>query len=459
ISNDGNTPLEWYANIEFPEALIIDIPPSSGDFPMGNYKTSIGMPPEDGVATVQSSAPIIDFMRGATAYGIVAGYEFFCSFDTDEPEVLNNIAAYTGPAFSNAGDFGVGDQSFVYELDNASNLRTIDLDTGVATVIGNPLPTGAETWSGMSTDPTTGTIYASTTDMYNSSLFTIDPETATSTLIGSIGFPSVVGIAVDGNGDMWGYCLVQDEFFSIDKETGLGTLVGSIGFDANYGQGMTWDVETDQLYMSAFNNAPFQAELRIVDRETGNTVMVGVLGATSHEHCQLGWMAIPGFGGPRWITVDPSSGTVAPGGDSLVAVYFDAIDQLPGTILTADIHFFSIPNVGNPIIPVTLTVDDIDVTGEPEILVTGLYDNFPNPFSLFTTIRFSLKEAAHVKLSVYNIRGQLVNRLIDEDMVAGADYQVKWDGTSNDKKLTNGIYFYKFETGNETFLKKTILMK
>nr|MBC8527624.1 carboxypeptidase regulatory-like domain-containing protein [Candidatus Cloacimonadota bacterium] len=362
VSNNGDGPLDWNASITSPEAQRVpQIPSSSGHFPMGNYKPSIDMPPEDGVATVESSAPIIDFMRGATAYGIEAANDFFCSFDVDEPEVLNNIASYTGTDFSNAGDFGIGDQSFVYELDNVNNLRTIDLETGAATVIGNPLPVGAETWTGMSTDPTTGTIYGCTTDIYNSSLFTIDPETATSTFIGSIGFPGVIDIAVDGNGDMWGYCLVQDEFFSIDKETGLGTLVGSIGFDANFGQGMTWDVETDQLYMCAFNNATFQPELRIVDRETGNTVMVGVLGATSPGGlCQLGWMAIPGFGGPQWITVDPTSGTVPAGDFEEVEVKIKWIEEIvEGTILNADINFSSDPDVGEETVPVTATFGGI----------------------------------------------------------------------------------------------------
>jgi len=44
-------------------------------------------------------------------------------------------------------------------------------------------------------------------------------------------------------------------------------------------------------------------------------------------------------------------------------------------------------------------------------------------------------------------------------MAAGIGYQLEWSGASNDKKLANGIYFYKLETGNKTFLKKMILMK
>ena len=162
---------------------------------------------------------------------------------------------------------------------------------------------------------------------------------------------------------------------------------------------------------------------------------------------------------PWWITLTHNSGIVAAGGDSTVTVYFNTIDHTIGDTLQATIDFVSTPDVGTTSIPVTITVGDIGVTGEPEILVTELYGNFPNPFSSSTVIKFSLKEATYVKLSVYNIRGQLVKRLIDQDMVAGADYQVKWDGTSKDKKFANGIYFYKLEISNKTFLKKMILMR
>ncbi len=163
---------------------------------------------------------------------------------------------------------------------------------------------------------------------------------------------------------------------------------------------------------------------------------------------------------PAWITLTHNSGRVEAGGDSTVTVYFNTIDHTIGEILQATIDFVSTPDVGITSIPVIVIVDSVvGVSGEPEVIVTELYGNFPNPFSSSTTIKFSLKEATCVKLSIYNIRGQLVNRLIDQDMVAGADYQVKWDGASNDKKLANGIYFYKLETGNKTFLKKMILMK
>ena len=88
-----------------------------------------------------------------------------------------------------------------------------------------------------------------------------------------------------------------------------------------------------------------------------------------------------------------------------------------------------------------------------------LYQNYPNPFSTSTTISFGLKEKSPVKLSVYNIKGELVEVLINEEMDAGNNHQIIWNGTSSNKNFANGIYFYKFEAGDKTFIKKMVLMQ
>jgi hypothetical protein len=88
----------------------------------------------------------------------------------------------------------------------------------------------------------------------------------------------------------------------------------------------------------------------------------------------------------------------------------------------------------------------------------ALSQNFPNPFSNSTTFKFALKDPAHVKLSVYNIKGQLVSRVVDGDMAPGF-YEIPWSPADGDHKLANGIYFYKLEAGDKTFVKKMILMR
>ncbi len=90
---------------------------------------------------------------------------------------------------------------------------------------------------------------------------------------------------------------------------------------------------------------------------------------------------------------------------------------------------------------------------------TKLKTNFPNPFSNSTTISFNLKEESHITLSVYNVKGELVETLIDAEMDAGNNHQIIWNGRSVDKNLANGIYFYKLSTNEKTFIKKMILLR
>jgi len=64
-----------------------------------------------------------------------------------------------------------------------------------------------------------------------------------------------------------------------------------------------------------------------------------------------------------------------------------------------------------------------------------------------------------VTLSVYNLKGQLVATLLDEELDPSASHCIEWDGTANGNKLANGIYFYKLVTGKKSFLKKMVLMR
>ncbi len=83
----------------------------------------------------------------------------------------------------------------------------------------------------------------------------------------------------------------------------------------------------------------------------------------------------------------------------------------------------------------------VDIT-ENNIAETTL-NCYPNPFKTETNIKFTLKETAFVELSVYNIRGKQVTRLINNSMLRGS-YTVNWNGL-DDKNIRcgNGAYFIK----------------
>jgi hypothetical protein len=99
-------------------------------------------------------------------------------------------------------------------------------------------------------------------------------------------------------------------------------------------------------------------------------------------------------------------------------------------------------------------------TGTPSAEVTRLEQNYPNPFNPSTTIAFSLKERARVKIDVYNVAGQLVKTLVDETRDAGAYTNVNWNGTdSANQPVSSGVYFYKLVTNNFSQTKKMVLLK
>lgn len=91
--------------------------------------------------------------------------------------------------------------------------------------------------------------------------------------------------------------------------------------------------------------------------------------------------------------------------------------------------------------------------------VFSLEQNHPNPFNPETQITYTLPQATHVKLVLYNVLGQRVRTLVDEDQIAGYK-TVHWDGNDeNGQQVASGIYFYSFQAGQSYEVRKMILMK
>jgi len=99
----------------------------------------------------------------------------------------------------------------------------------------------------------------------------------------------------------------------------------------------------------------------------------------------------------------------------------------------------------------------VDSRGLPQTFV--LKQNYPNPFNPGTIISFEVPADGHVNLSVYNVLGQTVRTLLDEDCIVGR-YDVEWNGTDdNGDRVATGIYFYRLTTGDEVKTKKMLLLK
>jgi len=83
-----------------------------------------------------------------------------------------------------------------------------------------------------------------------------------------------------------------------------------------------------------------------------------------------------------------------------------------------------------------------------------LYQNFPNPFNYATKLRFYLPRSETVKIEIYNIRGQIIETLLNKPMRPGY-HEVVFDGTL----LSSGVYLYKLEAGAFLDMKKMVLLR
>jgi hypothetical protein len=83
-----------------------------------------------------------------------------------------------------------------------------------------------------------------------------------------------------------------------------------------------------------------------------------------------------------------------------------------------------------------------------------LFQNYPNPFNPTTSIRYSVLSSTYVNLTVYNVLGQEIQTLVNEEKYPGM-YEVVFDASH----LSSGIYFYRLTAGQYTETKKMILQK
>ncbi|MBM4399342.1 MAG: T9SS type A sorting domain-containing protein, partial [Candidatus Cloacimonetes bacterium] len=102
-------------------------------------------------------------------------------------------------------------------------------------------------------------------------------------------------------------------------------------------------------------------------------------------------------------------------------------------------------------------------TSAPELpqppIVFGLEQNYPNPFTNSTIIRYSLSKTSETSLSVYNIKGELVRTLVKSEQKSGK-YQIEFNGLDNKSRaLPSGVYFYRLAAGRQTITHKLVILK
>jgi hypothetical protein len=125
-------------------------------------------------------------------------------------------------------------------------------------------------------------------------------------------------------------------------------------------------------------------------------------------------------------------------------------------------RFYMVDGVVNPRGDTLLTGID---QAETEILpTTSQYltlNNYPNPFNRATIIQFEVnKPQADISLFIYDSRGNLVNKLIENKRFSKGQHKVTWNiDDSMGESISSGIYFYKLIANRQICVKKAILVK
>lgn len=89
----------------------------------------------------------------------------------------------------------------------------------------------------------------------------------------------------------------------------------------------------------------------------------------------------------------------------------------------------------------------------------ALLGNYPNPFNPGTAIRFALPKSSHVEITIYNMLGKVIRRLVSKEYSAG-EHTMKWDGRDQGGNfVSSGAYLYQINAGNFTQVKKMSLLR
>jgi len=98
--------------------------------------------------------------------------------------------------------------------------------------------------------------------------------------------------------------------------------------------------------------------------------------------------------------------------------------------------------------------DDLHVPAKPKIT-----SNYPNPFNPSTTIAYYIPVKSNVKMAIYNIKGQCVKDLINNEIPKG-NHKIIWDGKDNTgRSVSSGLYFVRIGTGSKVDTHKVMMIK
>ncbi|MDP8203468.1 MAG: FlgD immunoglobulin-like domain containing protein [Candidatus Tenebribacter mawsonii] len=265
---------------------------------------------------------------------------------------------------------------------------------------------------------------------------------------------------IDGGGNIWVDSLQAQSIFEDIENGDFHLLEGSLAVDAGFdtlGYYYPFDMDDNHRIWDGDNNGT--AIIDIGPYEFGAPSLGGIEGYTYNPTTgnPVDYVLLKINNQPGKFTFTDGIGNFEyrlPAGIYNVyaerVFYEDVIEYqvevIDGEFTQLNIQMYESVDIdNNEIIPMK---DNLNLT------------NFPNPFNPSTTISFSVTQNSDfVNLEVYNIKGQKVKTLLNEEMQNGKHTTVWYGLDSNNKPVSSGIYLYKIKVGNQESVKRMLLLK
>jgi M6 family metalloprotease-like protein len=417
------------ANYGNQSLIITNIPSSFADF---NFVSSFSFP-----LTIPSMDSVqLEFQFSPSTTG---------NFDVIYP-VTTNDSGFTGIRLTGTGyAISAALEKTIYAssgVQNSGDLVTIDPVTGTGNVIGSTFYNEIKS---VSINPLDGKLYGIISESSYAKFLKLNAGTGKAHHLFTFNIPSMAAIAFDTAGVLYGITRTGD-LYTINIEDGSTTFL--VKAKGSY-LGMTFNPETNELWAtSRAPNLPNKDAIFKVNISTGDTTIVG--------HTRLGKQT-------NDIIFDDNNNLYGVIGSASEVSDFISINTSTGA--GNIIGSIGIKNILG-LAYIEKSVTDIDENQNNSVSPSEfvLRQNYPNPFNPATTINFSLPVESEVRLVIYDILGQEVATLINQQMTTGS-HSVNWNAMDNGRRnVTSGIYFYKLTANGvngQKFqdIKKMILIK
>tara|TARA_Y100001933_G_scaffold48751_1_gene47475 strand:- start:10541 stop:12112 length:1572 start_codon:yes stop_codon:yes gene_type:complete len=258
------------------------------------------------------------------------------------------------------------------------------------------------------------------------------------------------------------YVIEEDGLVSLvfdaeaDRSGGTTSLSVTVSASVDNSEGVTRDLSVD---FSATWDVPVAAELASFTSQV--TVDEGVLlqwGVASQSN-NLGWEVFRSTDGRVFTKV---SDMILGDGNSDEFKSYDFIDS---NLPQVDVLYYYLNQID--LDGTTSRSQTVEVLLSPTAVaelalptVNALQQNFPNPFNPETMISFDLSGDQVVSLTIYDMAGQVVRKLVDAQPMTVGSYKQMWDGRNNSgAKVGSGIYFYQLRAGDFIAKRKMTLLQ